>query len=85
MTSARTKILVADAGMLFVAVLWGVGYPVSDALLNTIGPLWLLALRFAATSVMLLALFGKRLRRLDRHQLVQASGEIGRASCRERV
>jgi drug/metabolite transporter (DMT)-like permease len=60
--------------MLCVAVLWGVGYPVSDALLDRIGPLWLLALRFSATSIMLLALFGSRLKRLDRRQFIQASG-----------
>jgi drug/metabolite transporter (DMT)-like permease len=73
-TAARTRILIADAAMLAVAALWGVGYPVSDALLDRIGPLWLLALRFSATSLMLLALFGKRLKRLDRSQLIQASG-----------
>lgn len=74
LTATRTRILLADAAMLCVAVLWGVGYPVSDALLNRIGPLWLLALRFSATSVMLLVLFGARLKRLDRRQFIQASG-----------
>lgn len=74
MASARTRILIADAGMLFVAALWGVGYPVSDALLGRIGPLWLLALRFSATSAILLALFGSRLKRLDRRQFLHASG-----------
>lgn len=74
MTAARTRILIADAAMLAVAALWGVGYPVSDALLNRIGPLWLLAFRFSATSLMLLALFAKRLKRLDRKQFIQASG-----------
>lgn len=63
--------------MLGVAVLWGVGYPVSDALLDRIGPLWLLALRFSATAVMLLVLFGARLRRLDRKQFLHASGVGG--------
>jgi drug/metabolite transporter (DMT)-like permease len=74
LTATRTRILLADVAMLCVAVLWGVGYPVSDALLDRIGPLWLLALRFSATSVMLLVLFGSRLKRLDRRQFTQASG-----------
>ena len=74
MTGTRARVLLADAAMLSVAVLWGLGYVVSDALLGRIGPLWLVALRFSASSVMLLALFGRRLKMLDKNQLFQALG-----------
>ena len=74
MTGTRARVLLADAAMLSVAVLWGLGYVVSDALLGRIGPLWLVALRFSASSVMLLPLFGRRLKMLDKNQLFQALG-----------
>ncbi len=39
------KSILADGMMLLVAFLWGAGYPVSDFLLQEMGPLWLSAIR----------------------------------------
>lgn len=66
---ART-VLLADLAMLTIAVMWGAGYGVTNWLLGFMSPLWLLAVRFGSSALLLWLIFYRRLRRLDRKELL---------------
>lgn len=65
---ATRTVLCADLAMLVIAVMWGAGYGVTSWLLGYMSPLWLLAVRFGLSALALLAIFYRRLLRLDRKQ-----------------
>jgi len=50
------KVLLADLSMLFAALCWGSGFAFTHWLMDHFGPLWLLALRFLLSSVLVLPL-----------------------------
>ena len=66
--------ILADATILLVAALWGAGYPVSDFLLQEMGPLWLSAIRLGIAALVVTALFGERIARVERRLLLPAAG-----------
>jgi drug/metabolite transporter (DMT)-like permease len=55
--------------MFVAAVFWGSGFGTTNWLLGFMSPLWLLAVRFAASSAILWAVFRKRVLQLDRKEL----------------
>ena len=58
--------------LLIVVAAWGLTWPVNKQLLQSLSPLWMVALRAALATVALFV-------------ISIARGQIGRASCRERV
>ena len=68
------KSILADGMMLLVAFLWGAGYPVSDFLLQEMGPLWLSAIRLGIAALVMTALFRDRVARVERRLLLPAAG-----------
>ena len=68
------KSILADGMMLLVAFLWGAGYPVSDFLLQEMGPLWLSAIRLGIAALVMTCLFRKRIARVERRLLLPAAG-----------
>lgn len=68
------KNILADATMLLVAFLWGAGYPVSDFLLQEMGPLWLSAIRLGIAALFMSILFRRRIAAVDRGLLLPAAG-----------
>lgn len=76
MTEIETKrtVLLADLAMVAIAVMWGAGYGITNWLLGFMSPLWLLAVRFGLSALILLAIFYRRLFRLDRNQAVMGIG-----------
>jgi drug/metabolite transporter (DMT)-like permease len=68
------KSILADGTILLVAVLWGAGYPVSDFLLQEMGPLWLSAIRLGIAALVMTALFRNRIVRVERRLLLPAAG-----------
>ncbi len=68
------KSILADGMMLLVAFLWGAGYPVSDFLLQEMGPLWLSAIRLGIAALVMTFLFRERIARVERRLLLPAAG-----------
>ena len=66
----RNKTLLADLALILVALIWGVGFIASKAALVTITPLWVMTFRFLGSGVLLLILFLKRVRRLDKRTVL---------------
>ncbi len=71
--SLARRIWWADMGLVGIAVFWGSGFALSDLLIQTISPLWLLSARFLLSSALLLPLFWKRLLGEERRLLGAAS------------
>jgi len=63
---SRKAVLLADGAMFVAAVFWGSGFGATNWLLGFMSPLWLLALRFVASTALLAAAFKSRLSRLER-------------------
>ncbi len=68
------KTILADATMLLVAFLWGAGYPVSDFLLQEMGPLWLSAIRLGIAALLMSFFFRQRIAAVERRLLLPAAG-----------
>lgn len=66
----KNKARLADIALIFVALIWGVGFIASKAALVTITPLWVMTFRFLGSGVLLLILFLKRVRRLDKRTVL---------------
>lgn len=56
----------ADLILLLVTVIWGAGFPVTKFALQTITPMYIIALRFIIASAVLSAIFYKKLRDIDK-------------------
>ena len=68
--SARYSYL-ASAGLLLVALIWGVAFVIVKSSLDYIPPIWMLAFRFTLATVLMFLIFGKRIA-----QAVRDSREI---------
>lgn len=68
------KSILADGTILLVALLWGAGYPVSDFLLQEMGPLWLTTIRLGIAALFMTVLFRERIARVDRRLFLPAAG-----------
>ena len=66
----KNKTLLADLALITVALIWGVGFIASKAALVTITPLCVMTFRFLGSGVLLLILFLKRVRRLDKRTVL---------------
>ena len=66
----KNKTLLADLALITVALIWGVGFIASKAALVTITPLWVMTFRFLGSGVLLLILFLKRVRQLDKRTVL---------------
>nr|WP_279354782.1 DMT family transporter [Eubacterium sp. 1001713B170207_170306_E7] len=56
--------------MILVALIWGVGFIASKAALVTITPLWVMTFRFLGSGIILLILFLRRVRQLDKRTVL---------------
>ncbi len=66
---SRKAVLLADGAMFVAAVFWGSGFGATNWLLGFMSPLWLLAVRFAASAAILWVVFRKRVMQLERRDL----------------
>jgi len=57
----KKQMFAADASLLLVALIWGCGFVVTKTCLSEMTPYYLMALRFAIATGVLLLFFGKRL------------------------
>ncbi|HOC81815.1 MAG: EamA-like transporter family protein [Synergistetes bacterium ADurb.Bin155] len=65
----RKRVFLADASMFIVAVFWGSGFGVTSWLLGFFSPMWLMAVRFTMSALVLLMLFKDRLKYLGRKDI----------------
>lgn len=63
------KSLKADLVLIFVTIVWGAGFPVTKFALQTITPMYIIALRFLIASLTLAIIFNKKLKDIDRKVL----------------
>ncbi len=66
----------ADLALAFVALIWGSTFVIVKNALDTVGPLTYVAWRFWLASILLVALFSRRLRGIRREEIL-AGGLIG--------
>ena len=57
----------ADLVLLLVTIVWGAGFPVTKFALQTITPMYIIALRFIIAGALLSAIFYKKLRNIDKN------------------
>ncbi len=72
----RKKMMLGDLGIVACALLWGVSFAATKEVLKYMGPLWLLAFRFALSFVLIAAISPKRVRGMERRDL-KVGGIIG--------
>jgi len=65
----RKRVFLADASMFIIAVFWGSGFGVTSWLLGFFSPMWLMAVRFTMSALVLLLLFKNRLKYLGRKDI----------------
>lgn len=65
----KHQVLLADAGLLAIAVIWGGAFVVLKDALNSFQPMTLLGIRFAISAAILAALFYGRVSRMSRGDL----------------
>jgi len=62
----RKRVFLADASMFIIAVFWGSGFGVTSWLLGFFSPMWLMAVRFTMSALVLFLIFKGRLKYLGR-------------------
>ena len=62
----RRKILIADATLLLVAFLWGMGVPLTADLVRTLTPIWGSAIRMSVAGIALLLMYPSKVRNASR-------------------
>ncbi len=60
----NVRTLAADASLLFVAAIWGLGFAAMKGALESFPPFWLLTIRFAAAALLIALIFPGRVRRI---------------------
>lgn len=63
------KSLKADIVLILVTVVWGAGFPVTKFALQTITPMYIIALRFLIASATLVIIFNKKLKEINKEIL----------------
>lgn len=63
------KSLKADLVLIFVTIVWGAGFPVTKFALQTITPMYIIALRFLIATLTLAIIFNKKLKDINRKVL----------------
>ncbi|MGC9490414.1 MAG: hypothetical protein ACP5CD_04225, partial [Thermovirgaceae bacterium] len=66
---SKKAVLLADGALFVAAVFWGSGFGATNWLLDSMSPLWLLAVRFVASAAILWVVFRKRVMQLGRKDL----------------
>lgn len=61
------RVLLADAGLLLVAFIWGLGIPISADMVRSMPPLWSNALRMICAGICSAVVFSRRLRAATPH------------------
>ena len=60
----RYRTLLADASLLFISAIWGLGFAAMKGALESFPPFWLLTIRFAAAALLIALIFWRRMRRI---------------------
>ncbi|MBD5410399.1 MAG: EamA family transporter [Treponema sp.] len=63
----------ASIGIIFTTILWGFGFVVVKDSLNSIGAIWMVALRFTLAAVLMTVFFFKKYRTLTKKKLVEGA------------
>jgi drug/metabolite transporter (DMT)-like permease len=63
------KTLLADLGILLIAIIWGGGFVVTKNLLGEMGPFYYIGIRFSMASLILIIIFWKRIKNIKRKTL----------------
>lgn len=72
----KKKMMMGDLGILTCALLWGVSFAATKEVLKYMGPLWLLAFRFAFSFMLIAAMTPKRVKNMEKRD-VKVGGIIG--------
>lgn len=72
-TKEKKKGLLADISLLIVAVLWGGGFIAVKDALNSISPLYLMAIRFTLATIAMIIFFFKRLKAVTKRDIINGS------------
>jgi drug/metabolite transporter (DMT)-like permease len=72
-TKEQEKSLIADMSMVLVALLWGGGFIAVKDALNTISPLYIIALRFSFASAIMALIFFKKLKKIKKKDVIAGS------------
>lgn len=72
-TKAYRKSFLADMSMILVALLWGGGFIAVKDALNTISPLYIMAMRFSLASAIMVLIFYKRLKKIKKRDIIAGS------------
>lgn len=70
MQAVKKRVLLAEAGLLLAGLIWGTGFVVMKNALDLLPPAWLLCLRFGMASLILLAVFWKKLPATNRYTVI---------------
>lgn len=76
MERTKKQILLADSGLLIVALLWGVGFLFTKRGLDYITPLWMMSMRFVGATIVMSLFFFKNIKKIKKSDL-KAGGIIG--------
>lgn len=61
---------IADLGLIFIGLMWGLGFiATKSGLENGVGPIYMLALRFSISAIILLILFNKKVRTITKKDI----------------
>ena len=63
---AENKALLGRLAILATALIWGTSFVILKTTLDTVGTLWVLAIRFTVSALLLGLFAGKKLRRMDK-------------------
>lgn len=72
----KRNILMADAGLLFVAMLWGGGFVAAKFALGSMSPLYIIAYRYTGAALIMLLICIPRLRKMTK-KMILIGGLIG--------
>lgn len=61
---------IADLGLIFIGLMWGLGFiATKSGLENGVGPIYMLALRFSISAIILLILFNKKIKTITKKDI----------------
>lgn len=69
----KKRSLVADLSLLLVAVIWGSGFVAVKNALNSVTPLYMMAMRFGIAFVLMSIVFWRNLKKINKNELIGGS------------
>lgn len=69
MDKTKKQVLLADLGLLMVALLWGLGFLFTKRGLDYITPLWMMAMRFVGATIIMSIVFFKNFKKINKDDI----------------